>query len=500
MKLSRKFFTSLFASSILVTQATAINADDWDYWAVKTNADPTGKGYDIYTVNNDTGEATLRDTKCIIDPGYGHCESGLSSDSAYVDPTSGDLWLQVQNNIYSYNLETNTWTDRGTKWKNNYTVVEARSSVSNTSDGSINIGSGSDILLKKTSSGEYHIGQNSLVSKEESNTQKLWGTDSSGNKIPINIVDSELQIDGTGVQSQITSNATNITSNDTDIASNASNISSNDTDISALQGLISTKSGSTTTARIGDSTKNTLEIGPTTNPTTIDQSGISVSGGNLIKKDSDGNIHIGKNSFVIGNDVLNGAHPIWAEDENGTKIPLNIYGSDLHINGKSVQGQIDSIKSNIKNLGEGVAGSTALTAALSALPQTSKESKLSCGVGTGAYSSRYAVGFGCASKVNKRVDVNAGGSYVFGGSKSYGGGTLDSGVVKAGFVFKLGELNKPTQISMKDKKVMETKIGTLTDKNEKLQNKVSTLMERLERLEKIASRDIKSQDLALIKN
>ena len=72
--------------------------------------------------------------------------------------------------------------------------------------------------------------------------------------------------------------------------------------------------------------------------------------------------------------------------------------------------------------------------------------------------------------------------------------------MKAGFVFKLGELNKPTQISMKDKKVMETKIGTLTNKNEKLQNKVSTLMARLERLEKIASRDINSQDLALIKN
>ena len=52
---------------------------------------------------------------------------------------------------------------------------------------------------------------------------------------------------------------------------------------------------------------------------------------------------------------------------------------------------------------------------------------------------------------------------------------------------------------MKDKKVMETKIGILTDKNEKLQNKVSTLMARLERLEKIASRDIKSKDLALIK-
>ena len=137
---------------------------------------------------------------------------------------------------------------------------------------------------------------------------------------------------------------------------------------------------------------------------------------------------------------------------------MNIYGSDLQINGLSVQGQIDSNKLNIKNLGAGVAGSTALTAALTALPQTSKESKLSCGVGTGAYSSRYAVGFGCASKLSERVDVNAGGSYVFGGSKSYGGGTLDSRVVKAGFVFKLGELNKPTQISFNDKKIIHKKI------------------------------------------
>ncbi len=53
---------------------------------------------------------------------------------------------------------------------------------------------------------------------------------------------------------------------------------------------------------------------------------------------------------------------------------------------------------------------------------------------------------------------------------------------------------------MKDKKVMETKIGTLTDENEKLQNKVSKLMARLDRLEKIASIDIKYEDLALIKN
>ena len=137
-----------------------------------------------------------------------------------------------------------------------------------------------------------------------------------------------------------------------------------------------------------------------------------------------------------------------------------------------------SATTNINSLGEGVAASTALTTALTALPQTSKESKLSCGVGTGAYSSKYAIGFGCASKLNERVDVNAGGSYVFGGSKSYGGGTLDNGVLKAGFVFKLGELNKPTQISLNESEKLKNEVKDL-----KIQN--DQLLARLENLEKL---------------
>ena len=247
-----------------------------------------------------------------------------------------------------------------------------------------------------------------------------------------------------------------------------------------------------------------LRLGSNTSDFQLNSSSITSGSNNIISKKTNGDIHIGKNSFVVGADVLNGAHPIWAEDENGSKIPLNIYGSDLEINGVSVQGQINTNKTNIKNLGSGIAGSTALTAALTALPQTSEESKHSCGIGSGAYSSRYAIGFGCASKVNERVDVNAGGSYVFGGAKSYGEGTLDNGVIKAGFVFKLGELNKPTQISMKDKKVMETKIEslekknkTILSKNQKLENKLSTLMARLEKIEKIALGESKSKDLAV---
>ena len=128
--------------------------------------------------------------------------------------------------------------------------------------------------------------------------------------------------------------------------------------------------------------------------------------------------------------------------------------------------------SNLNKLGEGVAGTAALTSALSALPQSPKDSQTVCGLGSSSYSSKYALGFGCASKVSERFDVNAGGSYVSGGSKSYGGGTLDSSVIKAGFVFKLGKLNNPTQISFKEKKIMDKQISILQEDNKNLKAEV----------------------------
>ena len=156
--------------------------------------------------------------------------------------------------------------------------------------------------------------------------------------------------------------------------------------------------------------------------------------------------------------------------------------------------------SNIDNLGEGVAGTAALTSALSALPQSPKDSQTVCGLGSSSYSSKYALGFGCASKVSERIDVNAGGSYVFGGSKSYGRGTLDNSVIKAGFIFKLGALNKPTQISFKDKKIIDKQISILQEDNKNLKAEVELskakngeiislnqkLLARLEKLENIA--------------
>jgi len=59
---------------------------------------------------------------------------------------------------------------------------------------------------------------------------------------------------------------------------------------------------------------------------------------------------------------------------------------------------------------------------------------------------------------------------------------------------------------MKDKKVMDTKIESLEEKNKKilsknqtLENKLSILMARFEKIEKIALGESKSQDLAVYK-
>ena len=107
---------------------------------------------------------------------------------------------------------------------------------------------------------------------------------------------------------------------------------------------------------------------------------------------------------------------------------------------------------------------------------------------------------GCASKVSERVDVNFGGSYVGGGSKDYGSGSLENVAAKAGFVFKLGKITKPTMITMKEKKGMQSKntelstannefqakVNSFESKNQELINLLAMQNERLEKIEQIA--------------
>ena len=59
-------------------------------------------------------------------------------------------------------------------------------------------------LIKETSTGEVHIGENSLVTRERNSKQELYATDANGNAIPIDVTNgSKLLINGRDVEQSI---------------------------------------------------------------------------------------------------------------------------------------------------------------------------------------------------------------------------------------------------------------------------------------------------------
>ena len=207
-----------------------------------------------------------------------------------------------------------------------------------------------------------------------------------------------------------------------------------------------------------------------------------------VKRKNNGEIHIGDNSWITKEE--NGRQKVYAKDAAGNPIPIDYTnGTKLLINGRDVE-------QSINNVG-------ALSAALTGLPTVPTDTTLSCGVGTGTHGGDFAFSGGCASKVNEKLSINYAASMTMPG-QDYAGDFEDTFSARAGFIWKLGKATRPTQISMKDKKVMETKIKslenknkTILSKNQKLENKLSTLMARLEKIEKIALGESKSKDLAV---
>ena len=257
----------------------------------------------------------------------------------------------------------------------------------------------------------------------------------------------------------------------------------------------------------------------------IDEEGLIVGGKSIVRReinaDGEEELHIGENSLVTVES--DGVQKLYATDAEGNKIPINITeGSDLQINGVSVQGQLDQhttdIQSNtaaindntaaIKNnskaidnleedvnaLGSGVAGAAALSAALSALPTVSDDAPFSCGVGTGGYSSRYAMGVGCAARLNERLSFNAGGSVLFGGASDYGNGSLDTVAGRAGFVFKLGQL-APSSTGDSNAQ-LQSKLKQVENHNAEMAYQLESLQQRLNQLEALASGLLKPEAVA----
>ena len=217
----------------------------------------------------------------------------------------------------------------------------------------------------------------------------------------------------------------------------------------------------------------------------IDNDGISQGGStgkSLVKYVGD-ELHIGENSWITKEE--GGRQKVYAKDAAGNPIPIDYTnGTKLLINGRDVE-------QSINNVG-------ALSAALTGLPTVPTDTTLACGFGTGTHGGDFAFAGGCASKVNETLSVNYAASMTMPG-QDYAGDFEDTFSARAGFVWKLGKSVKPNLISMKAKEKMEVKINALEEKNTNLENTVSTLMAKLERLEKIALSESKSENLATIK-
>ena len=236
-------------------------------------------------------------------------------------------------------------------------------------------------------------------------------------------------------------------------------------------------------AYLGENADGSITIGKDEAEITVTSEGLSQDGSNLLKRTSGGEVHIGENSLVTRE--LNGKQQLYATDANGNKIPIDITnGSKLLINGRDVE-------QSINNVG-------ALSAALTGLPTVPIDTTLACGLGTGTHGGDFAFSGGCASKVNEKLSINYAASMTLPG-QDYAGNFEDKFSARAGFVWKLGKSIKPNLISMKEKETMEVKIDSLEDKNKKLEDTVSTLIAKLERLEKIALSETQTKDLATIK-
>ena len=148
---------------------------------------------------------------------------------------------------------------------------------------------------------------------------------------------------------------------------------------------------------------------------------------------------------------------------------------------------------------------------------------MACGLGTGTHGGNYAFSGGCASRVNEKLAFNAAASFVP-GQEYQGVGNAFS--ARAGFVFKLGKVDKKTykteeisslqsrikklnQIKNKNSKQIQELtallnqqaklISELQIKNTNFQTVNQNLISRLERLEKFASNNFENTSKSLAK-
>jgi hypothetical protein len=90
------------------------------------------------------------------------------------------------------------------------------------------------------------------------------------------------------------------------------------------------------------------------------------------------------------------------------------------------------------NLYDGIEDSSAMGAALSALPNSAPDALAYCGGGFGAYGNSQALAMGCASNLNEKVSLNFGASVLSTGGTTVNNRDFDDYSFKAGVTYKFG--------------------------------------------------------------
>jgi len=212
------------------------NEYDFDYYG-KTNSSNTPPDLDLsnftqkelntnfsrdtngwlYTVNSETKQSTLRSTQL---------PDNAEWSTVSIDPKTKRLFLEAggaegEESVHIFDPITNTWSttcadDSSYEWSDicDYKVPTGFEWDSS-ANSSIKVGDAnnptvinsqgiSGIITRDSSTGITKIGQNSLNFQEFSGSQplKVWGTNTSGKTVPINIID-KLLINGRDVEQSI---------------------------------------------------------------------------------------------------------------------------------------------------------------------------------------------------------------------------------------------------------------------------------------------------------
>ena len=213
---------------------------------------------EVYSIDPSTGKSIL-----LVDFAF---PSGYWQPSAsFLDSYNGNLYMKdSQGDLVQFNPLNNSvtlidvedtdfqtvfqtpWIGKDLIFKNAASETQVGDkdngiTISNSDEDTEIKDSEGKTIIKTTSAGETHIGENSLVTVETDGVQLLYATNANEEMININIKKgTDLLIDGVSIAGSLNTNATNIANNKTDIASNKTSIATNTTKIAANTAEIAT--------------------------------------------------------------------------------------------------------------------------------------------------------------------------------------------------------------------------------------------------------------------